>query len=260
MPSTAALNVHFTYQTTKDAVAMGCTYDSQTGVYTYRPQNVDGNWNTNLEIYFNNPFGSGKQHRLSGQTSWNRNHSVDIMDEVPSVVDNHSVRQRLSLTSRYGKWATLTLAATANWQYATSERENFHTRNTWDISYGPHLQFNLPGNVNFSSEFTVYQRRGYDNRSMNDTELVWNAALNWDFDFRPSSYRQYETEEGFTQKVAGTGARPWSLRITAHDLLQQLSNTRHSINAQGITETWYKSIPSYIMLHISYRFAMSPKH
>lgn len=66
-------------------------------------------------------------------------------------------------------------------------------------------------------------------------------------------------EEGFEHKVAGTGARPWTLRITCHDLLRQLSNTRRVLNAQGITEMWYNSVPAYVMLHLCYRFSKVPK-
>ena len=47
--------------------------------------------------------------------------------------------------------------------------------------------------------------------------------------------------------------------MKAHDLLQQLSNTRRVLNAQGITETWYNTIPSYVMLSLTYRFAKLPK-
>jgi hypothetical protein len=32
---------------TYNAIAMGYVYDPQTGVRTYRPENVDGNWNMN---------------------------------------------------------------------------------------------------------------------------------------------------------------------------------------------------------------------
>lgn len=258
-PSTAGLHLNFSHRTTQDDVAMGCTYDSRTGVYTYKPQNVDGNRNTYLNFRFDVPFGKDRNHRLDGVTSWSGIHSVDIIDEALSVVNNQVVTQQLSLTSRFGKVAVLTLGATARRQYASSERANFRTRRTWDLSYGPKLQINPAADVNVSTDFKVFQRRGYDDRSMNDTEWVWNATLNWNFDFRRSSYRHSVTENGVTRKEDGSGARPWSLSLTAHDILQQLGNTRRHLNTQGITETWYKSVPSYFMLNLTYRFARKPK-
>jgi len=43
------------------------------------------------------------------------------------------------------------------------------------------------------------------------------------------------------------------------DILQQLSNIRRTVNAQGRTETWYNTTPAYASLHLTYRFDMKPK-
>lgn len=43
------------------------------------------------------------------------------------------------------------------------------------------------------------------------------------------------------------------------DLLQQLSTIRRTVNAQGRTETWYNTLPSYATLHLVYRLDVKPK-
>ena len=43
------------------------------------------------------------------------------------------------------------------------------------------------------------------------------------------------------------------------DLLHQLSNTQYSVNAQGRTETWYRSLPHYVMAHLVYHWNKNPK-
>ena len=48
-------------------------------------------------------------------------------------------------------------------------------------------------------------------------------------------------------------------RMEAFDLLQQLSNTQYDVNAQGRTETWYRSLPHYVMLHLVYHLNKEPK-
>ena len=48
-------------------------------------------------------------------------------------------------------------------------------------------------------------------------------------------------------------------RIEAFDLLHQLSNTQYSVNAQGRTETWYRSLPHYVMAHLVYHWNKNPK-
>jgi len=37
-------------------------------------------------------------------------------------------------------------------------------------------------------------------------------------------------------------------------LLHQLSNTQYTVNAQGRTETWYRSLPHYVMAHLVYHW------
>lgn len=33
-----------------------------------------------------------------------------------------------------------------------------------------------------------------------------------------------------------------------------MKNTNITLNSQGRTETWYNSLPRYVMLHLSYKF------
>ena len=47
--------------------------------------------------------------------------------------------------------------------------------------------------------------------------------------------------------------------MTAYDILGQISNVRHVLNAQGRTEMWYNTLPRYFMFHVSYRFNKKPK-
>ena len=238
----------------------GCTYNPQTGVYTYRPENVSGNWNTRLETNYTQPFGKNKLCTFYTSTSWAYLHSVDLLDSQWSVVNNHQLQEKLSWQVRFGKLGNVSMRANGIWYHATSDRQNYRTRNSFDIQYGPELSLQLPADVQVNTSFSVFQRLGYDDDSMNDCNLLWDASVSWNFDFRSSSYYSIE-RDGFIKmrKRGGTGARPWTLRLTCHDLLQQLSNTRRVINAQGITETWYNTVPAYVMLSISYRFSKMPK-
>ena len=48
-------------------------------------------------------------------------------------------------------------------------------------------------------------------------------------------------------------------RLEAFDLLHNLSATQYEVNAQGRTETWYRSLPHYVMLHLVYNWNWNPK-
>ena len=83
----------------------------------------------------------------------------------------------------------------------------------------------------------MFSRRGYDDNSMNDNNLVWNARLSRNF------------LKGGNLVVV----------LDGYDILGQISNVRRTVNAQGRVETWYNSLPSYFMAHIIYRLNRQPK-
>ena len=81
---------------------------------------------------------------------------------------------------------------------------------------------------------TDYDRYSY--KTMNTEEVVWNATLS----------------RGFFHGNM-------TLSIDGFDILGQLSNVRQTLNAQGRTETWFNSIPRYVMFRVIYRLNKEPK-
>ena len=77
----------------------------------------------------------------------------------------------------------------------------------------------------------MLSRRGYGSSAFNKSECVVNASL---------------TQSLWRDK--------WELTLEGRDLFHQLSNTTYEVNAQGRTETWYRVIPNYLMLHLVYKF------
>ena len=71
---------------------------------------------------------------------------------------------------------------------------------------------------------------------MNDNHFVWNAELSRSL-----------LKERLT------------IKLTAFDLLHQLSSTQYSVNAQGRTETWNNCIPRYVMFSLNYKLSQMPK-
>ena len=171
-----------------------------------------------------------------------------------SEVLNQNASITFQLQYRFGNMGYVLLETNPRYDHATSQRPGFTTRSTWDFNHGASLNLTPIKDLTLTSNFNVYQRRGYDDATMNDNNFIWNASLSYAFDFRRSSYRS--NVEGET---GGTGARPWSVTLEGFDLLHQLSNTRRVLNSQSITETWTNSLPSYVMLHLTYRWNKQPK-
>jgi hypothetical protein len=114
---------------------------------------------------------------------------------------------------------------------------DFSTLNTIDYQYGISGRYTLPVlKVTLSVDATMYSRRGYGSSSLNTDDFVLNASL---------------SRSIIKNKLVA--------RIEAYDLLHQLSNTRYEVNAQGRTETVYRSLPHYIMLHMIYHWNRNPK-
>jgi len=78
---------------------------------------------------------------------------------------------------------------------------------------------------------------------MNTDELVWNISLSRSF------------PNPFGKKVGGTLVA----RLEGFDLLNQLSCTQLIINGQGRQETIFNTLPRYLMFHLIYNFARTPK-
>ena len=124
----------------------------------------------------------------------------------------------------------------ARYWHATSARKNFQTINSFDVTYGLNAQISLPAGFAFNADCKLYQREGYSDASMNDLRFVANARL----------------EKTFLRGRL-------NVALEGYDIFGGLSNVTKVINAQGIVETWYNSLPSYAMIQVSYKLSQPPK-
>ncbi|MBQ9363081.1 MAG: outer membrane beta-barrel protein [Bacteroidaceae bacterium] len=227
---------------TENAVASGYIYNKETGVRTVTPENVNGNWNISGNTGVDFPFDQNERWRLKETVAYGYNHSVDLSGTnlteraTRSVVGNHSLNNELGLTFRPTDKMEYSAKGRLNYQHSTSDRADFTTLNVFDFDYGVTAQIELPWNFQFSTDLTMYSRRGYSDETMNTNELVWNARL--------------------TKRLMHGNLL---VQLDGFDLLGNLSNVRRSINAQGKTETFYNVIPSYCLLHIVWRLNKQPK-
>ena len=83
----------------------------------------------------------------------------------------------------------------------------------------------------------MYSRRGYGTAILNADDFVMNASV---------------SQPLLKGKLIA--------RIEAFDLLHNLSATQYEVNAQGRIETWYRSLPHYVMMHFVYNWNLNPKN
>ena len=123
----------------QNAVANGFTYNPTTGVYTYKPQNVKGNWYGNIGLYDTFPLDNKNNFTLVNAIVYSYNHNVDFTgitgqtESMLSKVNNHWLEDNLSLNYQKGG-LTCSLVGEMKWRYAYSRRENVSTIRTLDFN------------------------------------------------------------------------------------------------------------------------------
>ncbi len=164
--------------------------------------------------------------------------------DEPLVMDVHLKRQyntgliakeRLDVEYSLGD-LSVGFNGTAGWNSSRSRREGFRAVDVRTFNYGPTLKIGLPWGLRLATDLTVYTNRGFSEPSANTTDVVWNARLSKRF----------------------MGSR-LTLSLDGFDILGQLSNITHTLNSQGLTETWHNSLPRYVMAHLTWRFNKEPK-
>ena len=225
-----------------DAVAQGMTYNAQTGVRTYRPENVNGNWELTSSIYMMHKFGRVQKLQywlnadLRTNVAYRNNVDLISLDGMSSSVRS-SVRT-LAWTERVGLWGSYN-----QWGYGIygkvtlnhSTGNYINRMNVYDYSYGGNLDVPLPWKFYLSTTVDVYSRRGYTDSRFNTDDVIWSASL--------SRYI-----------LKGT----LNFRLEAFDILGQISRTAYTINAQMQTETWRNVLGRYVMFHVTYRLNFKP--
>ena len=228
-------------------------YNTATGALTLMSDNVSQpTWNINQEAHFNRPLGAKKRFTLEAHVRVNSQESNDydvvqyasaegrsienLLRETPiSTVRNLYNTDNLRLTYRINRFD---LSAMSNFSYrhSTSDRANFTTLNIFEYDYGFALNCRLPWKLQLAADAKMYNRRGYYSQTMNTDDFVCNTSLSRTF-----------LKESLTA------------RLEAFDLFHQLHSTEYTLNAQGRVERWRRSVPSYLMLHLSWRWNRMPK-
>lgn len=236
-----SLKAEVEYNRTKNALGMEQTYHPETGGYSVRPVNIDGNWDLGGHLNTSGMFGKQKRFSWSTETAATFYNSVDCsnVDGQPagglSVVKNFYLQQRGSLGYSNAGWS-VNGKVNVGWNHVRSQREDFSTISAVDFNYGGSVRIPLPWNFSLHSDFTVFSRRGYSDASLNEDNLMWNARLE-------------------TSVLKGNLV----LMVEGFDLLRDLSKVTRSINAQGRVESYTNVIPSYFMAHVVYRLNIKPK-
>ncbi len=222
--------------------AQSASYDPASGIYTYQPMNVKGAYRLNAK------FGISRAIDKNRYWSWQTNadagyhHAIDHAMLAGMTASEENIVNTLTLHDnayiQYNK-GTLSIRATGDirWRHSEGKMYDFETLNVTDFQYGLSARYTIPRlNITLSADGNMYSRRGYGSEELNTDDFVLNASISQPF---------------FKGKLIAS--------IEAFDILHQLSSTQYTVNAQGRTETWYRSLPHYVMAHLVYHWNKNPK-
>lgn len=227
------------WKKTDNYVAYTKSHDETTGVNTWRPMNVNGNWTLSGTVRFGRPLGKKNNWSVNTFTSALYNHNVDLvtLSGFPgeNLVHNTCLTENLSVAYTFGK-NSARLGFSGLWRHTTSPRPDFAPINAFDLTPSFSLNLSLPYDIELKSDLRLCMYRGYSERELNTTGWGWNATLS---------------------KSILKGNLKFSL--TGVDILGQIKPMRTVLNAQGRTETRFNTVPRYAMLHITYRLTIQPR-
>ena len=223
-------------------IANGFTFTPTTAVYTYRPENVNGNWDIKGDANYSISFGKEQCFKFENRASASFLHSVDIasvdgstqamLSKVNTTLINDKASFAFSRKElRMEAFGSLTL------RHTVSALDVFESINAADFSYGMNARYTIPLlKLTAQTDITMYSRRGYGSSEFNTDDLIWNATLSRTF---------------LKGKLV--------VYADALDILHNRRSTQYAVNAQGRTITWQRSMPSYAMLRVQWRFNYNPK-
>ena len=230
-----SLNTSLDYIRWHNQVAAEQTYDNNTGVRTSQWVNVNGNWQTNYNLWYNVPLNKKGNLAMQARLRMGYHHSADLSfgkDEVRTstrYVGTIQASPELSFNYSPVSGALFTGGIEVDWKNVNGEREDFVRIRTTDVTYHLNAQFPLPGEISFATNLRLTSRYGFSDASLNDTRLLWNASLS-------------RTIRAFT------------LTIKGHDLMGRGRYTYANVNSQGRTETFSNVLPRYILFSLTWKF------
>lgn len=233
-------NIRMEYSLNENDLVRGYRYDSETGVRTFKTYNVKGNNTLNLGLLVDGPLpGVLKKIHINNLLTHTRYNYANMIgenrDPEKQRVRNAVTGDKLRIYVRESTW-NIDVNGGINYRHTRSEAEMFDSFNAYEFNYGMAAYVQLPAGFRFNTDLTMYSRRGYSQKSMNDNRLIWNANL------------FYTTLKGAL-----------IFSVSGHDMLGKIKNISYDINARGRTETHVSTLPRYVTFSVAYKFDFKPK-
>ena len=235
-----SFSVNINTSLVRNQIVDGYSYNSIKGKYTYIPENVNGNWNASIGLNYQSAIDSMKLFSWSVSTDNSYMHNVYLAADSGEIKASRCTAKSYSTVERatikYQKDdLKLSLDGKFSWQHSGSGTSGVSSTNVYTYNYGFSGQYKFPLQIQFATTLSMYCRRGMSDKSLNTNNLVWNASISRSF-------------------IKGK----MICRLEGFDILHQLTQIQYNVSSNGNSSTWNNCIPSYFMLHLSYKINLTP--
>lgn len=220
-------------------------YDATTGIRTYQPQTINGNWNMGFIFDYHAPT-KNYNRRLVSVTTANYSHNVDFSgldnngSSYRNTVRNTTVRENVDYTyfpTNLGKaFVAASYTVSTSLQYTHSESAIRQTMNLFDFRIGLRVRQPLPWGIEVEGKLETYIHCGYQDHNFNTQDFVLSAYLKKTL----LKNRMY-------------------VKLQVFDLLNQTHRIQYTLNAQMQTETYRNALRRFAMLSLNYNITKQPK-
>lgn len=214
------------------------TYDRTTGIRTYKPANIEGNWRIGYTGDFNMPLGKQRLWWLGCNTQAGYRNYAEYTSVDGESSQRSSIHRSTLGISPYGSFQKgeyrFSLRTSVTWSNMNGNLSQ--TTNIFESYCQLALNMPLPLGVRLNTTFNVYSHRGYKESNYNNEELIWSASL---------------TKSVLKGKLLFT--------LDAFDILDNIRSTSYSITAQTQKEIYRNTLHRYAMLHVAYKMNFKPK-
>ena len=227
------------YELWQNLIGQSMLYDLNTGVRTYRPENINGNWAASSRLHFDSSIDKNEKWRYQLTTNFKYRHSEDYVNSEQSTSALRTGTNRFITSQRlltyYGRnYYSFSAEVNGEWMHAASDR--FDKQDVFNVNYRVSYGMPLPWKFEFSTSLLLNTRYGYSDDKFNTKQLIWSARLKRFF---------------FNGR--------FGMELEAFDLLNEMSSYSYSLNAQMQTETYRNVLRRYVMLNLSFRLNKEPK-
>lgn len=231
------LGVNAMFSVTHDDIAMQHLLDLMTGVSTYSPTNVNGNYHFLLNGSFSQGIGKSRHWRPEVSFHLDLTRSVGYSSDGATAEAARQSMRSLSLNGQVGaayqrESVGLRFFIQPEWFHAISTRQFVDNASIRRVRYAASAELPLPWSISLSTDLSLFTMHGYEADALNGNTFVMNMALS----------RAFLRDKSLV------------VQLTGFDMFKGLDNITQTINANGRVETWRNSMSRYLMLKLIYRF------